>query len=793
MSQPCNCDGTIFPKPLAIAAALSEAHFRSARSLGGFSAWRESLLTAMSQKPALDHWRARDPFDLGLMLVEMAAYVGDIVSFYDALVANDAYLQTAVLPGAKRKLVGLIGYRPRPAVASEVLLAAEADGLKTITLTQGTAFRSSAFLDVNLKQQPPQVFEITEPKVIEPRINKVEVARVSATRLPSTVDRLYARPGSVRVRSGDAVVVNFNGVLAATRVFSVNTLSLRGAVKQMEIRFADTLTPPSGALYSSTRLLAPGFPVGLWKGGQSDVISGSNVILEGQHAVQAGEIVLLENSSSLAARKVNSVGLSTRLLFHLADIVLKDKGGTTTGTLTSPDINLNVTRVTLDSALSWSYTDADKVVFYHRLTDAAHLISPLSDVLAQGDPIILPGLTETPRVCPSQMLLEDAHANAQGITGSLDATNRQVSADATPVWDQSLAAPVNWFGNVITATRGETVKAEILGVGDASAVQQRFKLKKKPLTYLNVPNSENAVSTLIIHVAGIAWQEIPNFYGKTDADRVFVVEQDDDGESWVIFGGGSRVPTGSLIQADYRFGAGAAQPPAGSIIQLAKPVVGLKRIHNPSNAFGGADAESSAALAAHAPTSALLLGRAVSLVDLAAGAATVPGVKAVKTSWRWDSGGLRPVALISYIGDSQLVSTLYGKLRDLVEDDTPLQVLRVQPQSARLAIQLLIDDSYLKSMVISQVRDALFRAPDDTNAAGLLRPETLGPEGTLFLSPIVEAVMAISGVTGIQSISFNQSPFNDPGVAPPAGTYWSFGDPTQANFGILINGTGGYA
>ncbi len=88
-----------------------------------------SLLFAVGRESELDGWRAREQGDLGLMLVEMGAYVFDVASFYDQLIANESYLSTAGLDGAQRRHVGLLGYLPRPGIGSEARLAiAEADG-----------------------------------------------------------------------------------------------------------------------------------------------------------------------------------------------------------------------------------------------------------------------------------------------------------------------------------------------------------------------------------------------------------------------------------------------------------------------------------------------------------------------------------------------------------------------------------------------------------------------------------------------------------------------------------------
>jgi hypothetical protein len=60
----------------------------------------------------------------------------------------------------------------------------------------------------------------------------------------------------------------------------------------------------------------------------------------------------------------------------------------------------------------------------------------------------------------------------------------QFVPDAAASAPDALETPVALLGNVVTATRGETLSNEILGSGNAQAPSQRFKLRKKPLSWV---------------------------------------------------------------------------------------------------------------------------------------------------------------------------------------------------------------------------------------------------------------------------------------------------------------------
>lgn len=772
----CKCDEFHCRAPVAIAAGLALLP----RAPGLFPDWRRGLLAAVGREPALDDWRARERGDLGLMLVEMGAYVLDVGSFYDQLVANESYIATARLAGARRRHVGLLGYRPRPAIGSSVWLAAQADGTRVVKLPAGTAIRSGEF-----QGHPPQVFELGEEAAVEPRVNQMEVNRVAATLLPSPLSALPARSGSVRLRPGDIAVVETAGSLLATRIAGTGLLQLRTRDLITQISFTSALTPPAGATYAGTRLLMPGSAAGVWKlapaTGEPAVSSGADLSLDTRLALHAGDIVVVSDGTALAARRVTSVTETPYTLLAPQESSMTDPANKVTKML-SPPVKLGVTRLTLDAALPFTSAAAQWVV-HHGMVEAATLAPPLKDTLAQGDPIVVPGLIDPPRVERTELLLEDVHGEGVVTTGTLDAATHSATAAGAPAWGRELWAPVQLFGNVALATRGESVRGELLGTGDASQAWQTFRLKKKPLTYLPAPNAAGRKSTLAVHVGGVQWREVDSFYDVGADAMVYMVLHDDEGNTDLRFGGGAHLPTGAPVVADYRFGAGAPVPPADSVKQATRPVAGLRKIRNVLPAFGGSDAEGPAELGVRGPRSALLLGRAISLVDIETAAAQQAGVRAARAQWRWDAHGLRPAVVVSYIGDAQLAPTLQAALRALAEDDAPISAVSSPPQSARLDVDIEVDPLQVPADVIAAVGQALFAAVTLPGTGGLLRPERLGPDGVVFQSVLVRCVMDVPGVASLRALDFDRIPFVEMGRQPAAGAYFDF-----AAGGVWIDG-----
>src|SRR5262245_15753557 len=66
----------------------------------------------------LPSWTDRDESDFGVVLIELFAYVADILSYYQDRVANEAYLDTATQRRSVQALLRLIDYQIDPGLAA---------------------------------------------------------------------------------------------------------------------------------------------------------------------------------------------------------------------------------------------------------------------------------------------------------------------------------------------------------------------------------------------------------------------------------------------------------------------------------------------------------------------------------------------------------------------------------------------------------------------------------------------------------------------------------------------------
>jgi hypothetical protein len=785
----CPCDTFEFPPIGYIPAGLS----RLPRQIATFPEFRSALLHDIALHPALAVWRGRQQDDFGVMLLEMWAYVCDVTSFYDEVFAHECYVRTARQRSSLRQLTGLLGYLPRPAVGAAVDLSAFADGRKAITLTAGTAFRSGAF-----KGNPPQVFELTADTGIHPLSNQWQLNPVRPDTFGTTTltqDFLLCLSGTVSLKTDNLVLVKAGGWNKANIVKAVSSSTGKDAASYTKVQFNDKITIPSDTKVASVRLQKPTnrATLTMLKAGPGEdfAFNATSLYLDSIYRqIRSGQDIIVEYQGNYYFNSVSSVTEVPRTVAVSNPIIITPASPATTVSVTVPPVLTTVTQLNLKSSLTAISTiskDGLDVTVHFGMASAGVVAIEAATQIEATMGLSVPTPVEKPANVdpPSKFQFEDKNGNGVGVGAVVDYEQGFLQLNQGTAWTPNLAIPVRVYGNVVSATRGASVTAEILGAGDASQISQVFKLKQNPLTYLPSPTADNpsgVASTLRVRVDGVLWSEVRDFYGAPADAAIYIVRQNDKQESSVIFGDGvrgQRLCTGAQVVAYYRFGAGAAIPPAGSINQLAKPLPGLKSVRNPVAAYGGDDAEPAEKMRTYAPRSALLLGRAVSLLDLEAAAAIVPGVRAVRAEWIWNEQSQQPVAQIYYIGDPGLDSVIIQRLRNLAELDTPIDVEIAKPLAHTLAIQITFDPALLDTVVLPSVRTALMNP-----YTGLLAPEQIGIGLPLFRSRIYECVLSVAGAISVAGLQWDGDDFEHWAMAPPSGSYFDFVTGT-----LLLNGT----
>jgi hypothetical protein len=107
-----------------------------------YAAIREDMIGRISD--FLPEWTSRDPADFGIVLIELFAYMGDILNYYIDRSANEAFMTTASQRDSVLYLARLLGYNPTTVVASTVTLTFSNPTASAITVPAGTQIATSA-------------------------------------------------------------------------------------------------------------------------------------------------------------------------------------------------------------------------------------------------------------------------------------------------------------------------------------------------------------------------------------------------------------------------------------------------------------------------------------------------------------------------------------------------------------------------------------------------------------------------------------------------------------------------
>ncbi len=147
----------------------------------------------------LPDWTDRGEADFGVVLIELVAYVADILSYYQDRVANEAFLPTATQRRSVTQLLRLIGYQIDPGLAASAVIHVDV----------------STDLDVGADRLPFQVrtagrpgeadvrFEVTHPFSARVINNQIPLSGVAA--LPGGTSAVELPPGAHRLVAGDTV------------------------------------------------------------------------------------------------------------------------------------------------------------------------------------------------------------------------------------------------------------------------------------------------------------------------------------------------------------------------------------------------------------------------------------------------------------------------------------------------------------------------------------------------------------------------------------------------------------
>jgi hypothetical protein len=775
----CPCETIPFPQIVCNPGNLSAIAYR----VGTYLSFRHRLLQALPGEVALTIWQPGAEGDLAVQMVEWAAYLSDILTFYNARIANEAYLGTALLPASVNHLVQLLGYRPRPALGARAKLAAvlSAGARPPVAVPKGLQVQSKP-----APGQQPQVFELDQDStVVAPDLISTVVSPGNLPLLASGGGALWLAGKVSGIKNGERLLLIDAAALTAQTVTGYAWISVTGTSPQTDplsnavtqVSFtAVTSSLGAGAQAAQYVLLRASQSGPLWGypvTGPQAVVSASGgtaivTLASVARGVAPGGLVLLDVSDGAASGVVTPTPVIAQ---SYAEAIWYANGNGLSPPASSPPltpIGIPVAQIgvvvgdTANWATAWNNARAQVTVRWgwNPVGTLAPVLSAADLTFTGGGMALVPAQGAAPfPALSAAALLEDGNGRAAG--GTLNAASAPGAAtltpDATaPIPASGLASPITAMFDLLPFSRGKTVASEVLGSGNPAVAGQDFKLTNAPVTYfadLASISGDNFSSTVQVSVNGVQWQEKQSFYNQPPAAQVFVLHEDDAGYTHVSFGDGvqgARLPTGTNnVVAAYRYGAGAGAPAVETLTTVQMPTPGLKGFRNPLPPTGGADADSPTRLSSLAPASVLTFNRAVSLDDYQAIAAGTAGVTQALAEYVFDPVAQRPKVTLWIAGDSDALAKVTQALAGIAMPNQGLRINPATPVPAKLTLTYLRDPRYGDAAVRAGLTTALLD-PD----RGALGANVLGIGQTLYESQIAAACLAVPGVSAVHDVVF---------------------------------------
>jgi len=760
--------------------------------VGTFSSFRQAMLDFITQNPvanpdpsgAAQTYRltSRSSDDYAVAMLELWAYVCDVLTFYQQAIANEAYLLTATQTASLARIAALLGYRPAPAVAASVMLAFLAN--KNASAAVPGAFQAQS---VPQPGQKPVIFETAGALAATAADNQPQLLGPKTGLTLSTSGILIVDDPNRPVAKGDTLTF-YNVAQSLFEQRKVTAVTPQAWGKQVEwIGSLNSLAPGNLHTYRAGRTFrifganAPqSYPVLQVSGsGSSTTVSWAVVSSNFNLSTSAGSTISLDSVySGLTPGSmvlVQYLDDSNRQQFIAAPLK-----SVTTGSASVGPMNGSVTGISFDGVQDLTSRDLRYVTIYEligtplsfsavgfdqtssgkyaagaqsiNILDASSILEGTEVLLASSDPVTgVFGEVVTVNGAPKAI-------KSAGVTLAYE-------VPFTPALANGYAASNTiLYANVVAATEGKTQRPEILGSGDASQAWQQFALQAKPLTYVASPATgpeghPGVATTLKVFVDSVEWTEVPTFYGHGPTETIFVTRTGDDGTVYVRFGDGvtgKRLTTGNKnVTAMYRAGAGSdGNVAAGAIAQVVQSVAGLKSVVNPLPAFGGEDAESPDGIRQNAPVSILTLNRVVSLRDYESLALTYPGIAKARASWT-EVNDRRGVALTAAAAGDLPLGQLTQPLRDFLDQhrdpNVPLNILSVTPVPFVFRARIHVLDGYLQSAVKANVEAAL--GVDGTS--GFLSGAQLEIGNSIFESELLSVLQKATGVAWVELLKLS--------------------------------------
>lgn len=172
---------------------------------------RDDMESAITTR--LPEWTSRSPNDFGIVLIELFAYVGDILSFYGDRIANEAFLPTAVLRSSVLNIAKMLDYRPTENLAAVTVVTfttVAGNGQVTVpALTKVGTVAQEGLSPIIFETDEELVIEDTPPNQGQVTVSQgVTVANEAVGTSDGGLDQVYLLFGSPVIEASQTIFVD---------------------------------------------------------------------------------------------------------------------------------------------------------------------------------------------------------------------------------------------------------------------------------------------------------------------------------------------------------------------------------------------------------------------------------------------------------------------------------------------------------------------------------------------------------------------------------------------------------
>jgi hypothetical protein len=781
-----------------------------------YASFRQLMLDRMAL--VLPGWRERSPADLGIVLVEMLAYVGDYLSYQQDAVATEAYLGTARRRTSVRRHARMLDYPMH-------------DGCNARTWVQ-------VELRTDLPETPfllPRETEVltrstaAPPVIVPPELDARTAALGAGAQVFQTLHdvRLLAAHNQMRfwtwgqhecclphgavraalaghypaLRAGDVLVLE-EVVGPETGAPADADAAHRHAVRLTRVDAWDCLGVDPGSEWA--KVVAPGLQMVLQDGARLPLSVGDVLYLAPPEGNPAGDQrTWTATDWRGVAGTLTAYAMDLERCAPRVDPVFRHLRIGVAAILESPEGDRPlVAGEVLEVLPPWDGTPAAGTEVTWRLRDANG---------REGTVTVEPALVEL--FNPPVTLIEWHRDDALPFPLCLSSLT-SAERGSRLVRDVSVAR-----GNVALADHGLTVIGEALGTpgegnpflapaggegcgcdeepAEAPAGRFRARLLEGPLTQATrvrrpptaapdedwffdptgsataARGSDPARALPVLWVTGEdetapPWRARRDLLASGPFARDVVAEVDDDGIAQLRFGDdalGERPAAGVPLAARYRVGNGTAgNVGSDALAHLVSAVPGLGprvvRVRNPLPATGGTDPESVERVKQVAPYAFRTPERAVTPADYARMAERHPQVQRAEATLRW-TGSWRTVFLtVDRAGGQPVDAAFEAELRLHLEryrmagHDLEIDGPRWVP--LELEVFACVEPGYFRGDVERALREVLGSRALADGRRGFFHADNFTFGQSVYLSRLYAAVQDVAGLSRVEVRAFRR-------------------------------------